>query len=241
MGRRLWHISVVQSCVRVHRSATVAASVQLCFASCRKLHRSDSVSTFQKQLNETSQVWRLLKLYALANNGLRITALLHRLVHRNFQRRRTVVSGVDDQWQADLIDLPNANMLNDSTRSCWLLLKCFPCMSWVAEEQNRQVYSQSLCKILKQKWTEEDIVFCKRTVVSSSPTNSFKIHFFRYKITKQNLPLQSEWSEHFCFESGDTSHSKTAKDTSTCFQIFTILYCNISSQRKTKWSQMAIT
>jgi len=38
---------------------------------------------------------------------------LHRLVRRNFQRRRTVVSGVDDQWQADLFDLPNAKMFND--------------------------------------------------------------------------------------------------------------------------------
>jgi len=32
---------------------------------------------------------------------------------RNFQRRRTVDSGVDDQWQADLIDLPYPKMLND--------------------------------------------------------------------------------------------------------------------------------
>jgi len=38
---------------------------------------------------------------------------LHRVVRRNFQRRRTVVSGVDDRWQADLIDLPNAKIFND--------------------------------------------------------------------------------------------------------------------------------
>jgi len=35
------------------------------------------------------------------------------LVRRNFQRRRTVVSCVDDQWQADLIDLPDMKMFND--------------------------------------------------------------------------------------------------------------------------------
>jgi len=39
--------------------------------------------------------------------------LLHHLVPRNFQRRRTVVSGVDDQWQGDLIDLPNPKMFNN--------------------------------------------------------------------------------------------------------------------------------
>ena len=38
---------------------------------------------------------------------------LHRLARRNFHRRRIVLSGVDGQWQADLIDLPNAKMFND--------------------------------------------------------------------------------------------------------------------------------
>jgi len=38
---------------------------------------------------------------------------LHRLVRRIFQRRRTVASGVDDQWQVDLTDLPNPKMFNN--------------------------------------------------------------------------------------------------------------------------------
>ena len=63
------------------------------------------------------------------------------------------------------------------TRSCWLLLKNFLCMSWAAEEQNRQGYCQSLCKNSTQK-RDEDVVLCKRTVVSSFPTSFFKIHFF---------------------------------------------------------------
>ena len=48
-------------------------------------------------------------------------------------------------------------------------------------------------------------------------------------------------AERFGLESGDTSHSKTPKDTSTCFQIFTILQCNISLQHKTKSSLTSIT
>ena len=31
----------------------------------------------------------------------------------DFQPRRTVASGVDDQWQGDLIDLPNPKMFNN--------------------------------------------------------------------------------------------------------------------------------
>ena len=66
------------------------------------------------------------------------------------------------------------------TRSCWLSLKSFLCMSWAAEEQNRRVYSQSLCKNSKQK-RAEDVVICKRTVVSCSPTSFYKIHFLTAK------------------------------------------------------------
>jgi len=62
---------------------------------------------------------------------------------------------------------------------CW---KVF----FAAEEQNRQVYSQSLWKNSKQK-RAEDIVFCKRTVVSSSPTSVFKIHFFNGTKSRNKL------------------------------------------------------
>ena len=57
-------------------------------------------------------------------------------------------------------------------------------------------------------------------MVSSLPTSFFKIHFFTAQNHEKNLPSPSEWSEHFCPESGDTSHSKTSKDMSTCFQTF---------------------
>ena len=89
--------------------------------------------------------------------------------------------------------------------------------------------------------------FCTLTVVSNSPTSFFnatlrsnRFTFQRHKIKKQNLLSMSEWSERFCLGSGDTSHSKTPKDTSTYFQIFTILQCNIPSQHKTKSSPTAI-
>ena len=84
-------------------------------------------------------------------------------------------------------------------------------------------------------------------MVSTSPTSFFnaalrrnRFTFQRHKIKKQNLPSPSEWSERFGLESGDTSHSKTLKDTSTCFQIFTILQSNISLQHETKSSPTAI-
>jgi len=68
-----------------------------------------------------------------------------------------------------------------------------------------------------------------------------QIHF----LTAQNQETESSITERqmrmLWSQSGDTSLSKTPKDTSTCFQVFTILQCNISSQHKTKSSPTAIT
>jgi len=50
---------------------------------------------------------------------------LHRLVLRNLQRRPTVVSGVDGQWQADLLDLPNAKIFNDSHTFMLIVVEMF--------------------------------------------------------------------------------------------------------------------
>jgi len=50
---------------------------------------------------------------------------LHRLVRRNFQRRRTVASGVDDQWQGDLLDLPNPKMFNNGHTFMLLVVEKF--------------------------------------------------------------------------------------------------------------------
>jgi len=43
---------------------------------------------------------------------------LHRPVRRNFQRRRIIVSGIDDQWQADLIDLTKLKKFNNGHTFC---------------------------------------------------------------------------------------------------------------------------
>jgi len=104
-----------------------------------------------------------------------------------------------------------------------------------------------LCKTSKKRM-DEDVVFVHGPWVSNSPTSFFNATLGRNGFTflkaqnndtKSSIP--SEWSERFWFESGDASLSKTPEDTSTCFQIFTILQRKIASQHKTKWSPMAIT
>jgi len=108
--------------------------------------------TFQKRLNATSQVWGLITLYTLAINGLRITHPLHRLVRRNFQRRRTVVSGVDDQWQAHLIDLPDTKMFNDGHTFMLIVIEKFSNFAWAEPLKNKTDKSilKAFAKILSR-------------------------------------------------------------------------------------------
>ena len=133
------------------------------------------------------------------------------------------------------------------TRSSWLSLKSFQTLHELSRWRTKQasLFSKPLEKLYTRAgWR---CCFCTRTVVSSLPTSFFNAAWRRNrftfqldKIKKQNLPSPSDWSERFCRGSGDTSHSKTPRVTSTCFQIFTILQCNISSQNKTKSSPTAI-
>jgi len=55
---------------------------------------------------------------------------LHHLVRHNFQRRRTVVSAIDDQWQADLIDLSNSKMFNNSHTFVLIVIEKFSNFAW---------------------------------------------------------------------------------------------------------------
>jgi len=92
---------------------------------------------------------------------------LHHLVRHNSQRRRTVASGVDDQWQGDLIDLPNPKMFNNGL-SRW-----------------RTKLAILLSKPLQKFWAEAGWrpCFCTRTVVSRSTTSFFNATLRRHRFT----------------------------------------------------------
>jgi len=53
------------------------------------------------------------------------TYTLHRPVRRNFQRRRIIVSGIDDPWQADLIDLTKLKKFNNGHTFVLIVIDVF--------------------------------------------------------------------------------------------------------------------
>jgi len=140
-------------------------------------------------------------------------------------------------------------MFNNGHTFMLIVVEKFSNFAWAEPLKNKTGKSilKAFAKILNRGGRAEDVVFvhgpwsrvCQQTSFFNAAWIRNRFTFQRHKINKQNLPSPSEWSERFCRGSGDTSHWKTPKDTSTCFQIFTILQCNIIAER-TKSSPTAI-
>jgi len=77
---------------------------------------------------------------------------LHHLVRCNFQRRRTVVSGVDEQWQADLIDLPNPKLFTNGHTFVLIVVEKLYNLAWPEPLKNKtsKSFFKTFAKILNR-------------------------------------------------------------------------------------------
>lgn len=57
---------------------------------------------------------------------------LHRQARKNFKRRRVVMKGIDDLWQADLVEMGNYSVHNNDFRYLLTLIDTFSKFAWVA-------------------------------------------------------------------------------------------------------------
>ena len=60
-----------------------------------------------------------------------LTHTLHKPIRYNFKRLRTIVKGIDDQWQADLCDLSSLSPYNDGSTFLLTCIDCFSKFAWV--------------------------------------------------------------------------------------------------------------
>ena len=62
---------------------------------------------------------------------------LHKPVRRKFQRRPTIVAGLDDQWQADLIDVQRLRKENDNCSYLLTVIDILSKYAWVVPIKNK--------------------------------------------------------------------------------------------------------
>ena len=65
------------------------------------------------------------------------TYTLHKPIRRRFTRRKTIVGGIDQQWQADLADMQHFSKQNDNQRYLLCVIDVFSKFSWVLPIPNK--------------------------------------------------------------------------------------------------------
>ena len=80
------------------------------------------------------------------------TYTLHKPVRYNFPRRRVIVSGIDDQWQADLVDLQSLSRFNADVRYLLTVIDVLSKFAWVRPLKNKtgSVLVQAFSSILEE-------------------------------------------------------------------------------------------
>ena len=80
---------------------------------------------------------------------LKDTYTLHKPVRYNFPRNRVIVTGIDDQWQADLVDISSLARFNKGYKFLLTCIDVFSKFAWVVPLKTRRenlwstVFSQS--------------------------------------------------------------------------------------------------
>ena len=62
---------------------------------------------------------------------------LHKTIKRRFPRRRVIVRGIDDQWQADLLDVSKVKSDNDGVNFLLTCIDVFSKFAWVVPLKNK--------------------------------------------------------------------------------------------------------
>ena len=65
------------------------------------------------------------------------TYTLHKPVHYNFPRNRVIVTGIDDQWQADLVDISSLARFNKGYKFLLTCIDVFSKFAWVVPLKNK--------------------------------------------------------------------------------------------------------
>jgi len=77
---------------------------------------------------------------------------LHKPVRHNFPRRRVIVSGIDSQWEIDLMDVSNRKRANDQITFLLAVIDIFSKKAWIRPLKNKtgQSITNAFKSVLKE-------------------------------------------------------------------------------------------
>lgn len=105
---------------------------------------------------------------------LQLVKELHKPIRKNFQRRRTIIKGLDDLWQIDLIEMGRFTSSNKKFRYILVVIDCFSKYVWCRALKTKSALdvTRAFESILK-----EGVVRCPRNVQSDQGKEFFNTNF----------------------------------------------------------------
>ena len=119
---------------------------------------------------------------------------LHKPIRRKFVRRKTVVAGIDYQWQGDLADVSNLAKYNDKYRYLFCLIEGFSKFAWVVpiKDKSGKTLVEAFKSVLKQERFPKSLQTDKGTEFQTF-LKSQNIHF----LTTENPETKASIVERF--------------------------------------------
>ena len=115
------------------------------------------------------------------------TYTLHKPILKNIQRNKTIVAGIDDQWQADLADLSSLQKYNNGYKYLLTCIDIFSKFAWIVPLKNKS--GKSICEAFKEIFQEGRIPHKLQTDDGTEFKNKefqtllkeYDVHFFTTK------------------------------------------------------------
>ena len=101
------------------------------------------------------------------------TYTLHKPIRRRFKRRKTIVGGIDYQWQADLADMQHLAKQNNNKKYLLCVIDVFSKFSWVIPIQNKMGKTLIKAFNLLFRNQKENLYHFKQIKVRNLKTNYF--------------------------------------------------------------------
>ena len=127
------------------------------------------------------------------------TYTLHKPIRRKFTRRRTIVAGIDYQWQGDLADVSSMSKYNDQRRYLFCLIDVFSKYAWVVpiKDKTGKTLVEAMKTVLKEGRTPKSLQTDKGTEFKNRHFQKYlksqNIHFF----TTENPETKASIVERF--------------------------------------------
>ena len=107
----------------------------------------------------------------------------HKPVHKKFKRRITFTTGIDDLWQADLVDLSSISKYNEGYKFLLTVIDVFSKVAWAIplKKKSGQTLTDAFSTLFQQRkpaylQTDKGTEFLNRTV--RKLIKVYKINFY---------------------------------------------------------------